>query len=295
MLKSFTEYQKINWASKNVKLSTGVTYAYTECGPAGGTPILFLHGATDSRVSWSQVAPLLAEKGYHCFVPEYRGSGLSDKPESGENGYTVELLTQDVIAFMDAVGLKRAHIIGHSLGSFITQRLNVLIPERVLTSTLIATAPVANDDNEVLAWILNGDGTEDGYPGLNNIPDNTEMPESFITEWAGSTNDDPSFREATLAHASQIPIHCWKSIFKGALHFDNVSGIKKMTGRVLVLWGTDDVLFSKPVQDQLKSLLTESSAHVTYVDFDGGSHNLHWDSIATAAKVSETIDSFINK
>ncbi len=68
-----------------------------------------------------------------------------------------------------------------------------------------------------------------------------------------------------------------------------------MTGRVLVMWGTDDVLFPKPVQDQLKSLLSESSAQVAYVDFDGGSHNLHWDSIATATKVAGTIDSFINK
>jgi pimeloyl-ACP methyl ester carboxylesterase len=295
MLKSYTEYQEMNWTGKKVKLSTGVTLAYTECGHGDGDPILFLHGATDSRVSWSQVAPLMAEKGFHCFVPELRGHGFSDKPETDENGYTVDLHTQDVIAFMDAVGLDRAHIVGHSLGSLITQKLNVHIPKRVLSSTLIATSPVVNDDNEAIAWILFGDGTEDGYPGLNNLPDHAEMPESFIKEWAGSTNEDASFRDATLAHASQIPLHCWKSIFNGARHFDNVDGIKKMTGTVLVLWGTDDVLFPKPTQDHLKSLLSESSAQVTYVDFDGGSHNLHWDSIATATKVAQTIDSFIKK
>ncbi|WP_066319250.1 alpha/beta fold hydrolase [Bacillus sp. FJAT-29814] len=294
-MKSFTEYQNINWTSRSVKLSTGVTYAYTECGPVDGTPILFLHGATDSRVSWSQVAPLMAEKGYHCFVPEYRGHGLSDKPETDENGYTVELHTQDVIAFMDGVGLQNAHVVGHSLGSLITQKLNVHIPERVLSSTLIATSPAVNVDNEVLAWILYGEGTEDGYPGLNNIPDDTAMPESFIQEWAGTTNDDSSFREATLTHAFQMPTHCWKSTFNGAGHFDNADGIKEMTGRVLVLWGTEDVLFPKPVQDQLKSLLEESSAKVTYVDFEGGSHNLHWDNMATATKVAQTINSFINK
>ncbi len=158
----------------------------------------FLHGATDSRVSWSQVAPLLAEKGYHCYVPEYRGHGLSDKPES-ENGYTVDLHTQDVITLMDAVGLQRAHIVGHSLGSLITQQLNVHIPERVLSSTLIATSAVVHDDNEVLAWILTGDGTVDGYQGLINIPDDTEMPESFIQEWARCTNDDPGFQRCHLS------------------------------------------------------------------------------------------------
>jgi pimeloyl-ACP methyl ester carboxylesterase len=294
-LKSYTEYQNINWTSKTINLSTGITYAYTECGPADGTPILFLHGATDSRVSWSQVAPLMAEKGYHCFVPELRGHGLSDKPETDNNGYTVDIHVQDVVAFLDEVGLKRTHLVGHSLGSLITQKLNVHIPERVLSSTLIATSAVVNEDNEALAWIFNGDGTEDGYPGLNNIPNDSPMPEPFIQEWAGSTNDEPKFREATLAHASQLPTHCWKSTFNGARHFNNVNGVNKMTGKVLVLWGTEDVLFPKSDQAQLKTLLAESLSKVTYVDFDGGSHNLHWDSITTATKVADTIDSFIKK
>lgn len=294
-MKPFTEYQKMDWTSKSVLLSTGVTYAYTECGPTGGTPILFLHGATDSRVSWSQVAPLLSERGYHCFVPEYRGSGLSDKPESDEKGYTIELLTQDIISFMDAVGIQQAHIVGHSLGSLITQQLNVRIPDRVLSSTLIATSAMMNDENEVLGWILHGDGTEDGYVGVNNLPNDSKMPESFIQEWAGSTNDDPNFINATLAHAAQIPIHCWKSIFNGVHEFNHVDVVKKMTGDVLVLWGTDDVLFAKPTQDQIKTLLAQSPAQVSYVDFEGGSHNLHWDSTATAKKVAETIDSFLNR
>jgi len=237
----------------------------------------------------------MAEKGYHCFVPEYRGSGLSDKPESDEQGYTVELLTQDVIAFMDEVGLKSAHIVGYSLGSFIAQVLNVRIPERVLSTTLIATSATANDENEVLAWILNGDGTEDGLQGLKNIPDHSAMPETFIREWAGSTNDDPIFLNATLAHEFQIPVHCWKSIFNGAIQFNNVQELKKMKGPVLVFWGTEDVLFPKPVQDQLKALLKESTAHVTYVDVEGGSHNLHWDSSATATFISERIDLFITE
>ena len=69
-------------------LDTGIKMTYLTCGPEDGIPLLLIHGATDSRISWSQVAPKLADAGFRCYIPELRGHGKTDKPEAGEEGYT---------------------------------------------------------------------------------------------------------------------------------------------------------------------------------------------------------------
>src|SRR5204862_320240 len=63
-----------------------------------------------------------------------RGHGKSDKPhEPGK--YGVEMV-EDVVRLMDHLRIKRAHIVGYSMGSMITAKLLVTHPERLITATL---------------------------------------------------------------------------------------------------------------------------------------------------------------
>ena len=116
-MKSYADYIQVPWTEKFVSLPTGIQMCYCVCGPEDGVPLLLIHGVTDGRISWTQVAPMLAKLGYRVYVPEYRGNGKTDKPDPGPGGYSVETHRDDMFAFMDAVGVEKAHVAGHSLGS----------------------------------------------------------------------------------------------------------------------------------------------------------------------------------
>ena len=84
-------------------------------GPAGGDAMVFLHGWPDSWFSFSRVMPLLPPR-LRLFALDQRGFGDSERPE---RGYGIPDLADDVVAFLDAVGVERATVVGHSYGSFV--------------------------------------------------------------------------------------------------------------------------------------------------------------------------------
>jgi pimeloyl-ACP methyl ester carboxylesterase len=101
-----------------------------------GEPLLFLSGlATDLRI-WA-CQRLVFGRRFRCIAVDNRGSGRSGKPEGP---YTLEQMAADAVAVLDAEGVGRAHVVGHSMGSYIAQVLAVEHPDRVRTLTLAGTA-----------------------------------------------------------------------------------------------------------------------------------------------------------
>src|SRR5215212_2502086 len=96
-----------------VRLATDVTLHYAEEGDRAGEAIIFLHGYSDSWFSFSRVLPLLSPS-YHAFALTQRGHGDSDKPECC---YTLDDFAADIDAFMDAVGIEEATLVGASTGA----------------------------------------------------------------------------------------------------------------------------------------------------------------------------------
>src|SRR6516162_6053541 len=86
---------------------------YAEVGPAGGKPVVLLHGWPYDIHSFVEVAPLLADRGYRAIVPYVRGYGTTrflsdDTLRNGEPG----AVALDTIAFMDAMKINRAILAG---------------------------------------------------------------------------------------------------------------------------------------------------------------------------------------
>jgi len=108
-------------------LRTGLRLHYAEYGNPDGEPVVFLHGWPDSWFSFSRVMPLLPES-IRAVAVDQRGFGDSDRPESG---YAIPEMGTDLIAFLDALGIKRATLVGHSFGSFIARQVAIAQPQRV--------------------------------------------------------------------------------------------------------------------------------------------------------------------
>lgn len=95
--------------------------------PGSGPPVLLLHGLASTRHIWDLVVPGLA--GLPVLALDQRGHGDSERPAGPYDGRTV---VADVLTALDAVGLSRVVVAGHSWGAWTALRLAAAAPERVL-------------------------------------------------------------------------------------------------------------------------------------------------------------------
>lgn len=102
-----------------------ITMNYEQQG-SGEPLVLIPYLAADNACYAFQVADYT--KHFTCISIDPRGAGETDKPDSA---YTIELMADDVSAFMQAIGVERAHITGLSLGGAIGMWLAVKYPEKV--------------------------------------------------------------------------------------------------------------------------------------------------------------------
>lgn len=101
-----------------------------------GEPLLLISGlATDLRI-WACQRMVFGRR-FRCIAIDNRGSGRSGKPDGP---YSLEQMADDALAVLDAEGVHRAHVVGHSMGSYIAQMMAVQNPDRLRSLTLAGTA-----------------------------------------------------------------------------------------------------------------------------------------------------------
>lgn len=102
-----------------------------------GPAVLFLHGASlgSSADVWSGNLPAFAARGFRAIAFDLPGFGLSDNPQDPSLAYRRDF----VLAFMDALGLDRAHLVGHSQAGRIAVGLGFARPERIAKVVVLGT------------------------------------------------------------------------------------------------------------------------------------------------------------
>ncbi|HEX6748301.1 MAG TPA: alpha/beta hydrolase [Longimicrobium sp.] len=114
------------------QIAAGVlNVGYAEDGPAGGRPVILLHGWPYDIHSFVEVTPLLAARGYRVIVPYLRGYGATRfrSDETLRNGQQ-SALAADIIALMDALRIERAIVGGFDWGARTANIMAALWPER---------------------------------------------------------------------------------------------------------------------------------------------------------------------
>jgi pimeloyl-ACP methyl ester carboxylesterase len=114
----------------------GVELEYEEHG-RGERPFLLVHGFTGCRDDFREMLPRLAASG-RTLALDLRGHGGSQNTGDAA-GYTLDRLAEDVQGFLDAVGIERCDLLGHSMGGMVALRVALARPARVASLVLMDT------------------------------------------------------------------------------------------------------------------------------------------------------------
>jgi len=246
--------------TRSIALSTGVQLEYVEQGNRSGTPVIFLHGITDSWHSFEKVLPLLPQN-IHAFAISQRGHGDSDRPPAG---YHPKDFAADIAAFVKQKKLKRVVVVGHSMGSVVAQQFALDYPKLVQGIVLVG-ADAAFKDNP---------GMPEFYLEVLNIGERTskEFMEAF--QKATLANDiDPAYFNTVVNEGLKVPGPVFGAAFAGLMDVDYTASLYKINAPTLILWGEKDAFCSASDQD----LLAQHLRNVKRVVYAGTGHALHWE------------------
>ena len=245
--------------SSRVRLSTGVELQVVQRGPPDGEPVLFLHGFTDSWFSFSRMLDRLPSR-VRAIVPTQRGHGDSGKPDCC---YRVADFASDAVALLDALRIDGATVVGHSMGSFIAQRVAASHPSRVKQLVLVGSGVTVRTP-PVLEFA-------EAVKALRD-PVSVEFIRDFQKSTLHRAVPDPFF--ATVIRESQkVPARVWRDVIAGLIAEEGRTQLDRITARTLVVWGDKDAMWTRSDQDGLVQAIR--GAHL--VTYTGTGHSPQWE------------------
>ena len=229
-----------------VTLSAG-TIHYEESGPAGGRPIVFIHGYTMASSLWQPLTNRLAGWGSRCFAPTWP-LGAHREPMRDRADLTMEGIAGLVAEFLDALDLRDVVLVGNDTGGAIAQVVATTRPERlgglVLTScdafehfppggsfkTLIAAARFAPTFRAVVAQLRMRKVRERGFGQLAHADI-----DDLVTEWVAPLLTNAGVRE-DLRH--------FTASLRTQTMVDAGARLPQFTKPSLIAWSADDTFFA---------------------------------------------------
>jgi non-heme chloroperoxidase len=243
------------------RLSTGPRVHYAEQGDRTGRAIVFLHAYADSWFSYGRVLPLLSPE-YHAFVPDQRGHGGSEKPQCC---YSADDFAADVEAFMDAVGIEEATLVGDSSGGMIARRVALDYPHRVSRLVLIGSPITLLDNEAALEFLESVRALED------------PVPLGFVREFGESIIHHPvpeEFLSTLVSESLKVPARVWRDYWEGVvLTIDHRGRLGEIEAPTLALWGEQDALLPREEQERMVAAIPDATLRV----YPETGHLVHWE------------------
>lgn len=246
---------------KTVALATGVTLAYAEQGDAGGVPVVALHGIADSWRSFEPLMPHLP-RSLRLLAVSQRGHGDSERPMTG---YRTRELAADVAAFLDALRIERALVLGHSWGSINAMRFALDHPARLLGLVIAGSQPTfAHKPDMIEYW----------RKDIAALTDPIDP--AFARDFQQSTLAQPvtpQFLEMVTGESLKLPARVWRAAFDGLMSEDFSRKLASIDTPTLIVSGRHDAYCTRADQEALLAAIA-GARHIEY--FDAG-HAMHWE------------------
>lgn len=239
-------------------LVNGHHIAYLDIGE--GPPVILIHGFGGSMWQWEYQQDVLARE-HRVLTLDLLGSGISDKPAID---YTPTQLVEHFAAFMNALGLQRASLVGNSMGAGLAMGMALTHPDRVERLVLIGgfpqrvrqklTSPLIRRllDSRVPAWLLSFLNKFAGRIATKATLKEMVYDQTLLTpavvERSHRNRMRPGFIPPILAVARNLPL--WETGF--------ATRIGEIRHPTLIIWGTEDRVLPADVGQELQKLIPGS-------------------------------------
>ena len=217
--------------------------------PVDGRGIVFVHGAGGNGMIWHSQRRTLGE-GAFCAALDLPGHGRS----GGRPADSVDAYADLVTGFLDAVGLARATVVGHSMGGAVAQTLALTRPDRVEALVLMSTGARLRVAEAILI-------------GLRETPD--LFCEQFETFAFGPGADPDSVALVLEGFDPAVAL----PDFLACNRFDRISGIEQIGVPTCVIVGEADLLtpvkYSRHLADHIEGArlhVVESAGHMVMLE-----------------------------
>jgi pyruvate dehydrogenase E2 component (dihydrolipoamide acetyltransferase) len=255
--------------------ASGRRIRYLALGEGDGVPIVFIHGFGGDLNNWQFNQEALAD-GRPTFALDLPGHGGSTKDLGGGHVH-VGALAAAVLDFLDAKGIARAHLVGHSLGGAIALDLALNHAERVASVTAICSAGLGPEINmDYIDGFMQAKRRKQLQPVLEMLVADASMVSREMIE------DVLKFKRLDGVDAALNRII--DATFAGGQQSLQLTGrLTEITVPIQIIWGRQDRII--PVGHS-KGLPSNVPVHV----FDEAGHMVHMEK---AAEVNELIQSFV--
>lgn len=202
---------------------------YEEAG--SGEPLVFVSGLGGTASYWRPQVPAFSTR-YRVITYDHRGTGASDRRQ---RVFSIDQMTAELAALMDALGIERAHIVGWSTGGAIGQTLAIEQPRRVARMVLCSTwthcDPWFRRLFEARREVLRQGGSalySEFYPLWVYSPEHVNAHDAAIEE------------ERRQAAAAAPPVEVVMGRINALLAFDRRAGLPRIQAPTLVVASEND-------------------------------------------------------
>lgn len=230
-----------------------VELSYVDRG--AGDAFLFLHAYTDSWVAFEEVMRHLPAD-VRAVAPSLRGHGKS--PASATQRYSIELFAADVAAFLRAIDVTPACVVGHSMGAFVATELALKHPELVPRLALISPG-----------LTLETPGGRALRNAVESLPPVVER--SFVEGLYEGSDIAPARVRKLVDEGLRVPASVWKAVMSGIWPYDGMHRVGELSMPVLIVRGETDEIFDRAVHEDLLARLQHGRLRV----FEGAGHHVH--------------------
>ncbi len=274
------ELDRFDAQKTSAVLPDGERLVYLDVGLRDGSPLVLIHGYTDSARDWAPLVPLMARR-FRLIVVDLRGHGASSKPECC---YTRFDFAYDVKLLLDALHIKRADIVGHSLGSIVAQTFAEAWPAATQRLILVSStgAPLAASGGRCTLTGAQQSGLD--LAALAELKDPIDPDSAFMRDWwKESIRINPAFFSSRQRRdAAAIPAGVWRAIADQSLIcVDFQSMLPRIRASTLLIWGARDPFVVGRGHDALIAGIARAQVKT----FASLGHDLLWEDPQAVADV----------
>lgn len=266
----------------------GIQTNYHEYGQSGqGDPVILIHGSGPGVSAWSNwrlALPYLGEK-LHVFAYDQVGFGYSELPaRPAQPVYNLEVWTNHLLSFMDALGLERVSLIGNSMGASVALAVAVTHPQRInrliLMGAMGVRFPLEPGTGIDAVW-----GYTPSVANMKKLIDLFAYNRALVTDELAEMRYRASIRPGLQeAFSSMFPAPRQHGINDLARYEEQLSGIQAPT---MIFHGREDRVI--PLENSWRLLQTLPNAELHVFGHCG-----HWTQIEHEASFNRISRDFLS-